>query len=460
MTGQANPDDISLDTALVSWISRITDSEVVKVERRPGGGRREAWYVDSVTHDGRAIPLFLRYDRETPEEKGDPFTLHREAKLYEAFNGTGIPMPHVIGVHPTEQAILSTRVTGHPWFSALTDEGERVSVASEFMRTLAAMHCVDPHRLDLPDQNADMDLRELVDHEIDVWEAIYRGSSAEDDPLIDLGLDWLRRNRPAASGPVVIVQGDTGPGNFLYENGRVTAVLDLEMGHLGDPHDDLAWVSLRAVQEPFTNLRDRLTDYADCVSWDIDLSRIRYYRVFAELRVVILGHKLDSDRSPLSEVGNQLAYGLLHRRLLIEALTDVLGLTVDDPAELDAPPGPDDWLYNAALEQIRQIIVPRSTDDFVISRSKGLARILKYLRQSDRYKEAEEAADLEDIRQILPQDHEDVATAIAALAQAHQAGSVTDAQIVGFFARQVARSTEVLRPAMGVLADRHFDPLD
>ena len=459
MTPLENSDDLTLDEGLLTWIKDVTGASISKIERRPGGGRREAWYVDIDANDGSTQPLFLRYDRESPADKGDPFTLHREAQFYKAFDDTSVPVPRILGVHPTEQAILSTRVPGYPWFSALKDDAERIAVASDFMKTLAAMHSVDPHRLELPDQDADMDLPDLIDHEIDVWESIYRGRDAADDPLIELGLRWLRDNRPDGSAPVVIVQGDTGPGNFLYENGRVTAVLDLEMGHLGDPHDDLAWVSVRAVQEPFTNFVDRLGDYAAEVPWPVDINRIKYFRVFAELRIVILGHQSEGARSPLAEVGNMLAYGMLHRRLLIDALSDVLELRIEAPPAIEAGPGPNDFLYHSALEQIRQIVVPRSEDAFVIARSKGIARILKYLRQSERFGPLVEAADLSDINQLLSGGYQKLPDAIGALSAAHIDGAVTDAQVVGIFARQVARQTEMLRPVMGVLAERRFDPL-
>ncbi|MET7773444.1 phosphotransferase family protein [Nocardia sp. NPDC005366] len=428
-------------------------------QRRPGGGRREAWYVDVRDSAGQMRDLFLRYDRATPEEKGDPFTLHREAYFYEAFTDTDVPVPRVLGVHPTEQAILSSRVGGHPWFSDLHDEQERVAVASEFMRILAAMHRLDPHRLHLPDQDPESALPALVDHELDVWEKIYRDADAGSDPVIEIALGWLRRNRPEAAGPVVIVQGDTGPGNFLYENGRVTAVLDFEMGHLGDPHDDLAWVSLRAVQEPFTDLAARIADYAAMVPWEVDVDRIRYYRVFAELRVVILGHRKDSDRDPLAEVGNMLIFNMLHRRLLIEALAEVMGLSIEEPATPQPDEGELDWLYHAALEQIRQIIVPRSEDAFVIQRSKGLARILKYLRQTERYRSAVQTADLADLTELLGQPPLSIADAVADLMRRHADGSICEGDVVTFLGRQVFRQTAMLRPVMGILGDRHFDPL-
>ncbi|WP_336881005.1 phosphotransferase family protein [Rhodococcus globerulus] len=451
-------DSMSLSPEIINWVEETIRGQVVSRERRPGGGRREAWYID-VEVDGETLPLFLRYDRATPEEKGDPFTLHREARIFAALADSAVPIPRTVGVHPTEQAILSTRVPGYPWFSRMQSEDERVSVATDFMQILAAMHQIDPRLLKLDDQHADMDLRELVDLEINIWEKIYRDVEAPADPLIEVALEWVRKNRPDIDGPVVIVQGDTGPGNFLYQDGKVTAVLDLEMGHLGDPHDDLAWVSLRAVQEPFTNFADRLQDYAALVPWTVETDRIRYYRVLAELRVVILGHRSTSNPDLLSEVGNSLIYGLLHRRLLTEALSDVLGIPLPDISIPEPKPGPMDWLYGAALEQIRQIIVPRSEDPFVIQRSKGLARILKVLQQFEHHNGNLEELDLAELNEILGTTYTSSHEASSELCRRVRAGQLSEITVVSALARSVGRRAEMLRSASGVLADRHFDPL-
>jgi aminoglycoside phosphotransferase (APT) family kinase protein len=46
-----------------------------------------------------------------------------------------------------------------------------------------------------------------------------------------------------AEGDGVLVHGDFGPNNTLLDPGtfQVTAVLDWEFAHLGDPVEDLAW---------------------------------------------------------------------------------------------------------------------------------------------------------------------------------------------------------------------------
>ncbi|WP_194840032.1 MULTISPECIES: phosphotransferase family protein [Aeromicrobium] len=458
-TEEQQSTDLSAD--ILSWVEESLGGKITYADRQPGGGRREAWYVDVETPDGQVRELFLRYDRTDREAAGDPFTLQDEAKYFLALQDSAVPVPKIYAVHPVEQAIVSSRVPGKAWFSQLRDEEQRLAIAREFMTILAGLHAVDLHGVDLPGDRTDpdRDLRDVVVDEIERWTELYRAGVAPADPLIELGLVWLRKNVPDVAGPVVLVQGDTGPGNFLYEDGRVTAVLDWELAHLGDPHDDLAWLTVRAVQEPFTHMPDRLRDYAAASGREIDLDRIRYYRVFAELRILILGHNKVGNASPLSEIGNSLIYGALHRRLFIEAMADVLGLTLSTPEAIEAPATSQEWLYDAALAQISQIIVPRSEDPFVIQRSKGLARILKYLREADRLADPAASRDLDDLESVLGSRPGSVVEGSAALVRALSDDTIDAAAAVAFFQSQSIRQTQIMRPAMGVLADRHFDPL-
>jgi aminoglycoside phosphotransferase (APT) family kinase protein len=449
----------SLPPAIRAWVEESSGGRIIAADRRPGGGRREAWVIDVEPAGGPAQALFLRYDRGDPDVTGDPFTLHREAQFYLALEDSPVPVPRVVAVHGTEQAILSERVDGETWFSRLRDEGQRLSVARDFMRILASLHRLDPAVVSLPAEPAPGGCREAAAREIDVWERLYRFGDAEVDPMIEFGLDWLRRAIPDVDGPLTIVQGDTGPGNFLYQDGKVTAVLDWELAHIGDPMDDLGWLALRAVQEPFTTLADRLRDWSDHTGWAVDLDRVRYYRVFAELRVVILGHRRKESTNLLGEVGNGLIYGQLHRRLFTEAMADVLGVEVAVPPDIDAPETEHGWLYDAATLQVRDIIVPRSTDAFVVQRAKGLARILKHLQQVDRLAAAVSAEELSDLRELTGTVVDSLAAGRQLLADQLKDGRVKPDDALRYFTRRVTRDTQLLRPAMGALADRHFDPL-
>ena len=169
---------------------------------------------------------------------------------------------------------------------------------------------------------------------------------------------------------MVLVQGDTGPGNFMYAAGRVVALVDWELAHLGDPMDDIAWLSLRATQEPFTDFPSRLRDYEELSGHRIDESRVQYYRVMAEAKLQVMTHRPPGVRQGGSgDFGHAFVYGLLHRRLWLEALA--VATAIDrSPAETPPPrtPRDHDWMYGALLEQLRDVIVPRISDPLASTR--------------------------------------------------------------------------------------------
>jgi aminoglycoside phosphotransferase (APT) family kinase protein len=84
---------------------------------------------------------------------------------------------------------------------------------------------------------------------------------------------------------VAIVHGDLRVGNFLAVDGRVTALLDWEMAHLGDPLEDLAW-TYRSLWSPERQLpyADFLARYEARSGRAVDHQVLRYYRMFNEIK--------------------------------------------------------------------------------------------------------------------------------------------------------------------------------
>jgi aminoglycoside phosphotransferase (APT) family kinase protein len=460
----APADPLSLPDTIVDWIEDVAGAPVEHLDRRPGGARKEAWFVDVRGPDG-ARPLFLRYDRSDPTRTGDPWTLRREAIVYLALQGTEVLAPTVVAVHPTEQAMLSERVTGENWFSRIRDPDEQLSVARDFMTRLAALHSLDPDELELPGFPSTRSVPELVEHELDEWERVIEFRGGNPDPGLRVSMDWLRANIPDYEGPPVLVQGDTGPGNFMYADGKVVAVVDWELAHLGDPMDDIAWLSLRAVQEPFTHFPDRLADYVALTGNAIDEHRVRYYRVMAETKLLVMSHSPGGIRIRRTgggggDAGNGLIYGVLHRRLWLEAFADLVGIeeqVAETPPDLE--PTEADQLFDNVLGQLRDVVAPRIEDPLALQRTKGVARILKYLAEIQRHGGFYEACELDDVEQALGERPIDVGRARAAMAAAVESGKITDADYLRFLWRRVARDNELLRPASGVMADRHWPPL-
>ena len=92
-------------------------------------------------------------------------------------------------------------------------------------------------------------------------------------------------------------------------------------------------------------------------------------------------------------------------------------------------------------------------------RAKGVARIVKYLEQVNRYGAYYDTCELDDLATLLGDRPASIASGRAAAADAAREKKLTDEAYLGYLWRRVARETELARPAMGALADRHWPEL-
>jgi aminoglycoside phosphotransferase (APT) family kinase protein len=389
--------------------------------------------------------------------------LEAEAEIMSALAPTDVSVPPILGVHPQREAILEERVRGATWFYRIKDPAEQIRVAQDFMRNLAALHRLDPRQLGIAALGP---VRTARQHALERIDGIRRRGTAPDgsmDPLLRLSTDWLERNVPDYDGPVVLVQGDTGPGNFMYADGRVTAVVDWELAHWGDPMDDIAWVSLRTVQDTFTHLPDRLAEYSALSGHAIDEQRVWYYRLFAESTMSTLYPNQgrdsrrpgeDDDDEVRRDIGNALIYRQLHRRLWLESLAAVMDLELDPPS-LPEPAELPEWhrYYDTVLGSLRTI-VPRIADPLASQWTKGVARVVKYLQDVDASGRQFAALEADEIASLLGHRPDSLAQGREDLAEAARVGKVSDEAYVTYLWRKVLRDDHLMRHASGALHER------
>jgi len=454
MTTEAAPAALALPEEILSWITEVA-GPVVAAHRIPGGGIRQGWFVDVAAGD-RVRELFLRF---SPEPESSAFhTLAVEAEVVDAIGRAGAVVPAVHAVHPVREAVLQDRVSGDTWFSRIADPQEQVAVAQDFIRSLAFIHRLDPADLKIAALGPIRSARELALERIAAIRERATRADGSMDGLIRLSCDWLERNVPDYDGPVVLVQGDTGPGNFLYRDSQVSAVLDWELSHWGDPMDDIAWLSLRTVQDTFTHLPDRLAEYSALSGHAVDVDRVWYYRVFAETTMATM--RPDGQGEPGTfDAGSRILYNQLHRRLWLEALDQVVGLGLPRP-ERPAAPAPQPWhiQYDNALEMLRTI-TPRIEDPLATQWTKGVARVLRYLRETDVVGVEYSAAELTELAAALGSRPASVDEGRAALDAALAAGDVEAGEFLRLVWNRVMREDDLMRPASGVLGRRTWPPL-
>jgi aminoglycoside phosphotransferase (APT) family kinase protein len=101
---------------------------------------------------------------------------------------------------------------------------------------LARLHRVGPEALGLTRPAAGTDsMRELISQ----YQIKWRDNATRASPVVDFAYAWALRECGREPGSTAVVHGDAGPYNLLVDDDRLTAVLDWEFAHAGDPAEDL-----------------------------------------------------------------------------------------------------------------------------------------------------------------------------------------------------------------------------
>ena len=272
-----------LDPSLRRFVETQTGGTITRAEPVATGASRRTWRVD-VTKDGSVCGLVLRHDSGDGPLSGTELDLAREAVVYRALQGRGVRIPRLYAA--SRAALLVERAPGSDAFASVADAARRAEIERDFFVALAELHVVNADRLALPGFAVPADGPDHARCDLDLWRRI-AAARLGPDPLCDFAARWLDGSAPAADR-TVLCHGDAGPGNFLFEASRVTALLDWEFAHLGDPLDDLAWVAVRAhLLGGFDDLAQGFRVWRDASGMRFDVARVEYYRALVLLRMAI-----------------------------------------------------------------------------------------------------------------------------------------------------------------------------
>jgi aminoglycoside phosphotransferase (APT) family kinase protein len=128
--------------------------------------------------------------------------------------------------------------------------------------------------------------------ELDKWERYYHENAQEYEPVVEHALRWLRSAPPPPSAKLALVHGDFRTGNFLFDrNGDITALLDWEMAHVGDPMEDVGWAVSKLWSWPEHDRPGHLILQADALAiWEqasgmlADPVALRWWTVFGAVK--------------------------------------------------------------------------------------------------------------------------------------------------------------------------------
>jgi aminoglycoside phosphotransferase (APT) family kinase protein len=249
-------------------------------------GRLAAW-MDSAGLAGAGAPLECRYisggsQNEIYELRRDELRcvmrippptapadrdkgIVREWRIIEALDGTDVPHTEAVAVC-TDTAVLGRTfylmgfvdgwspmdLHGGPWPAPFDGDLEaRQGLAYELVDGIARLSKVDWQGRGLADLGRPDGFHE---RQVDRWTAFLERIKGRELPGFDEASAWLRAHKPIDFIPG-LMHGDYQFANVMYHHGgpaRLAAIVDWEMGTVGDPKLDLAWVAQSWPEETIT----------------------------------------------------------------------------------------------------------------------------------------------------------------------------------------------------------------
>jgi aminoglycoside phosphotransferase (APT) family kinase protein len=284
-------------------------AKVTGLGRLAGGSSRQIWTFDLTLGDGsdaRDLPLVLRLDPTAGKQRGALAPgegFRREFGLLEAAHRYDVPVPRVYW------ECEDVEVLGGPFYVMERIEGEtiprrilrsetlqetRSRLPEELGRALARIHAVNLERegIDwLAGPPAGKSAPEVQLEQIRVGIDL----AARPTPTLELSYRWLEQNLPPERDRT-LVHGDFRVGNVVVGPEGLRSILDWELAHVGDPHEDLAWMCTKTwrfgeVERPVGGLGQRepfYESYEKASGRTLDRAALRYWEVLSTAKCAVV----------------------------------------------------------------------------------------------------------------------------------------------------------------------------
>jgi prepilin-type processing-associated H-X9-DG protein len=287
-----------LRARLQEFLRQQEDPGLVVEELEPlrsVGNARQAWRIVARWDDGSRMQSREAVALVQPEAGQLETRLSREFEVLRALEATPVPAPRplwldVAGTVFGRPFLATELVGGTPDYGILRSGADR-SVGRRVLADLAVavgqMHVVDGAVL-AGWQPSGMTLEQAAVAQVDEWDAIFRGHRLGPMPQLVYAFDWLRDNPPPVDR-LSLVHGDLRIGNFLYADGRVTALLDWELAHIGDRHEDIAWL-YRAMWSPQEVMPPSawIKAYEQASGLPVVPESLHWHRMFSEVKHTVI----------------------------------------------------------------------------------------------------------------------------------------------------------------------------
>lgn len=287
--------------ALADWLAGATGAQRVVIDAMTllsGGAVQQNWRLD-VTLEGGPRAGRQAWVLRTDAAASLAVSLDRvaEYRCIEAAHAAGVKVATPIAVCATESPIaapfaVQEMVAGSAQGRRIVRDPHLASfgepLAREIGAELARIHAILPGDGVLaflarpkgpPAARVVAECRAILD------------AASEPRPALEYVLAWLDRNAPEPAA-VTLVHGDFRTGNYMVDAGRLTAILDWEFCHFGDPREDIGWFIARCwrfgnddkVAGGIARFAALLEGYNGLAAHKVTAAEVQYFEVLAAAR--------------------------------------------------------------------------------------------------------------------------------------------------------------------------------
>jgi len=262
--------------------------DITGLRRLSGGAVQESWVFTAgdETLVLRRAPGGIERARETA------IPLATEARLIALAGAESVPVAPIRHILQPEDGLgagfLMGFVAGETIPRKILRDAEfapaRPLLAGQCGTVLARLHGIDPAALP-PLRHAP------AASEVAQYRALYQGHD-QPRPVFALAFRWLETHLPDADEPPCLVHGDFRNGNLMIGAEGLRAVLDWELAHLGDRHEDLGWICVNSwrfgmIDLPVGGFGTRAAlfeGYEAAGGAAIDPERVKFWEVLGTLK--------------------------------------------------------------------------------------------------------------------------------------------------------------------------------
>lgn len=393
MTAAPNNGLPDSDARLVAWAERELGGRVTHVSRLPRW--RPAWDLD-VEVGGELLRLHARGERERTILM--PFRIADERAVHDLLEAHGIPVPHAYGLCDDPYSLVMDRLDGHVDLSFAADDAERDRLVDEYLEWLARIYEIPTSALasagfDVPadDEATALSYFRRIEAEFD---QLMEGQPV--DPIALFLRRWLVDNVPAgrhSSARFILYDAF----QFMFDEGRITGLLDFELAHVADPMMDLAALRVRDTIKSIGELDSIAARYEAITGIPVDHDVIEYHSVLYNVLSVVPVLPSLTVPSPGVDWLTYLAWYTNGARWAFECIAEIRGYELE-PVEL---PEPRSTRRTPAYRHLVETLKAATTGGSAGYDLVTAGRLANHLRRVEEVGPAFDAADLDDLARVL-----------------------------------------------------------